>query len=109
MPKTIEEIRRELAQKPLTRSLYIERADVEGDEDSRTVNLAFASDTPIEHWSWELWDAFELALSMDKKAMRTERLEAGAPLLMDHNTRDQIGVVESFGIDKKSGKARADV
>lgn len=108
MPKTVEEIRRELAQKPLTRSLYIERAEVDAADD-RTINLAFASDTPIEHWSWELWDAFELALSMDKKAMRTERLESGAPLLMDHNTQDQIGVIESFEIDKKSGRARANV
>lgn len=92
----------------MVRSLYIERAEP-AEDDSRTVELAFASDTPIEHWSWELWDSFELALSMEKKAMRTERLAMGAPLLMDHDHRDQVGVVRSFTIDKKDGKARASV
>lgn len=100
MSKTIDELQRELAKKPLQRSVYIERADV--DEESRTVNLAFASDKPVEHWFGNLM------LSMKSGAMRSERLAAGAPLLMDHNSRDQIGVVEDFSADK-DGMARANV
>jgi phage head maturation protease len=100
MPRTVEEITAELRTKPIERSFVIERG-VEPDEETRTVNLAFASDQPIEHWFGSL------ALSMKKGAMRTDRLENGAALLMDHNTRDQIGVVENFEI--KGGMARADV
>ncbi len=37
--------------------------------------------------------------------MRTERLESGAPLLMDHDTRDVVGVIESYSIE--NGMARA--
>jgi hypothetical protein len=59
------------------------------------VNLAFASDKPVEHWFGNL------QLSMKPGAMRTERLKSGAPLLMDHNSRDQVGVVEEYSIGKK--------
>jgi HK97 family phage major capsid protein/HK97 family phage prohead protease len=106
MSKSVDELRREIAKHPLQQMLVIERA--EANPNSRTVDLAFASDQPIEHFSWRL-GRFELQLSMDDKAMRSDRLKSGAPLLMDHNTRDQVGVVESFTLDKKGGKARANV
>lgn len=89
------------------RSFVIERAESESDD--RTVELAFASDVPCEHFSYRLWDFIDVKLSMDKKAMRTERLTSGAALLADHDPRDQIGVVESFSVDAKDGKARAKV
>jgi phage head maturation protease len=99
MAKTIDEIRRDLAKKPLERSILIERDAV--DEANRTVSLAFASDKPVEHWFGTL------SLSMKPGAMRTDRLKNGAPLLMDHNSRDQVGVVEEYSIDQKDGMARA--
>lgn len=93
------------------RSLRIERAETPSDagEDNRTVELSFASDIPHEHFLWSSWEYVDIALSMDPKAVRTERLSAGAPLLMDHNTRDMVGVIEAFSIEKKEGKARATV
>lgn len=100
MTRTIDEIIAGLREKPIERSFVIER-DAAVDEESRTVNLAFATDTPIEHWFGTL------ALSMTSKAMRSERLKGGMALLMDHNSRDQVGVVENFSLDK--GVARADV
>jgi HK97 family phage major capsid protein len=100
MSKTIDELQRELAKKPIERSIFIDRDAVDGE--SRTVNLAFASDKPVEHYFGRL------ILSMDKKAMRSERLKSGAPLLMDHNSRDQIGVVEDVSIGT-DGMARANV
>jgi len=90
------------------RSFVIERADA-AESDDRTVELAFASDIPCEHFSYRLWDFIDVKLSMDKKAMRTERLTSGAALLADHDPRDQIGVVESFSVDAADGKARAKV
>lgn len=100
MTKTIDEITAELRSKPIERSFVIER-DAAIDEESRTVNLAFASDQAIDHWFGKL------ALTMTTKAMRSERLKNGAALLMDHNSRDQVGVVENFTV--KDGVARADV
>ena len=91
------------------RSMVIERAEADGEEDSRTVELSFASDAPITHFSWSQWRWIDIQLSMDKKNVRTERLSNGAPLLADHNHRDQIGVIESFTLDAGEGKARAKV
>jgi hypothetical protein len=88
------------------RSFVIERAMGVG-PDNRTVELAFASDMPCEHFSMTAWDFIDIKLSMDKSAMRTDRLENGAALLCDHDPCDQIGVVESFEVDSKDGKARA--
>lgn len=72
------------------------------DEKNRIVSLAFASDKPIDHWFGRL------ALTMNRTAMRSARLKSGAPLLMDHNPSDQIGVIEGFTIGN-DGLARADV
>lgn len=64
--------------------------------EARTVELAFASETEYERW----WGVEILDCS--PKAMRLQRIKSGAPLLCDHNTRDQIGVIESvqIGADK---------
>ena len=72
------------------------------DEESRTVELAFASEERVERW----WGV-EI-LDHSPGSARLERLNNGASLLMDHNTRDQIGVIESARIDKDR-KARARV
>jgi HK97 family phage major capsid protein len=99
MSKKLEQILRDLASKPIERAISIDRAAV--DEENRTVSLAFASDRSVEHWFGNL------QLSMKPGAMRTVRLDSGAPLLMDHNSRDQVGVVEEYSIDQKAGMARA--
>ena len=90
------------------RSFTIERAEADASAD-RTVELAFASDVPCPHFSYRLWDFIDVKLSMDTGAMRADRLRSGAALLADHDPTDQIGVVESFSVDTKDGKARAKV
>lgn len=95
----IQKLREKLLSQPLERSFPLERAAV--DEENRTVNVAFASDRGVDHWFGTL------ILSMDKKAMRSDRLKSGAALLMDHNWNDQVGVVENVSIE--GGVARADV
>lgn len=72
----------------LTRDIAIERGAV--DSEARTVEVAFASDKPIPHWFGLL------ALSMRPGAMRTERLAGGAAVLLNHDTTQQIGVIESY-------------
>mgnify|MGYP003519926833 FL=1 len=74
----------------VTRALTFDRAAI--NEESRTVELAFASETPYERW----WGVEILDLSAP--SVRLGRLTAGGPLLMDHDSRDHIGVIESVQI-----------
>jgi HK97 family phage major capsid protein len=67
--------------------------------EARTVELAFSSEEPYErYWGREV-------LSHERGAIRLDRLNSGRhPLLVDHSTRDQIGVVERawIGDDRKA-------
>ena len=72
------------------RSATFERAAV--DEESRTVELAFSSEEPYGRWfGTEILDH-------DKKSIRLGRLKNGGPLLLDHDTRSHVGVIESVDI-----------
>ena len=66
--------------------------------ESRTVDLAFSSEEPVERfWGREILDHSPGAMNM-------EFINSGrAPLLVDHDTEEQIGVVErvSIGPDRK--------
>ncbi len=70
------------------------------DTEARTVELAFSSEEPVERWFGEE------VLDHSPGAMRVERLEQGAALLINHDWDDQIGVVESVSIgDDRRGRA----
>ena len=77
------------------RSFSLDRAAV--DTAARTVSLAFASEEPYDrYWGREILD-------VQPSAIRMGRIGSGrAPLLVDHDTRDLVGVVESvqIGTDK---------
>lgn len=60
---------------------------------ARTVEIAFSSETPVERW-WGM----EI-LDHGRGAMRDKRIKQGGALLMDHDWRDQVGVIESVRID----------
>lgn len=78
----------------VVRHIQVERAGI--DTDTRTVSLAFSSETPYERfWGIEILDH-------SPGAMRMGRLQSNAPLLKDHiNSVDhQIGVIESVEIGK---------
>lgn len=77
--------------KPFERTLKVERAAIS--EDSRTVELAFASEAPyLRYYGYEV-------LSCDPQSVRLGRLMDGAPLLVNHDTCEQVGVVESVSLD----------
>lgn len=71
------------------RSASIQTIDIE----SRTVQLAFSSEAEVQRW-WgvEVLDHSPGAVVMD-------RLIDGAPLLLEHDTNRQIGVVEEVSIE----------
>ena len=78
------------------RQLEIDRAAV--NEEKRTVELSFASEEPYDRW-WGI----EI-LDHESGSIRMKRLKASGALLMDHNSRDQIGVLEKVwvGEDRKA-------
>ena len=79
----------------VTRALTFDRAAI--NEESRTVELAFASETPYErYWGVEILD-------LSAPSVRLGRLTAGGPLLMDHDSRDHVGVIESVQIGADRG------
>jgi HK97 family phage major capsid protein len=60
--------------------------------EARTVELAFASETPYErYWGVEILDT-------TATSMRLGRMTSGANLLCDHDSTDVVGVVESVSI-----------
>ena len=59
------------------------------DEENRSIELSFSSESPVERWfGTEILDH-------GPAAVRLDRLNDGAALLVDHDTRDHVGVVES--------------
>lgn len=64
------------------------------DVEARTVELAWGSEEPVQRWG-----GFEV-LDMSPTAVQMDRLRTGAPLLMDHNSTDQVGVIEKAWIDQ---------
>ncbi|HRZ59897.1 MAG TPA: phage major capsid protein [Rubrivivax sp.] len=81
------------------RSAQFDRAAL--DADNRTLEIAFSSEEPYDRW----WG--REVLSHDRTAVRLGRLNSARhPLLVDHSTRDQVGVVEKAWIgDDRKGRA----
>ena len=86
----------------LHRSLAFDRAGV--DEDNRTVPVSISSEEPYERWF-----GVEV-LSHEKKHVDLKFLSSGrAPLLLDHDVRQQIGVIEIVNIDSETRTMRGQV
>ncbi len=63
------------------------------DEEKRTVELAFSSENPVERsFGFEVLDHSDGAVDL-------QRLNGGAALLVNHNTDDQVGVVDNARVD----------
>lgn len=86
-------------QDKLTREMTFEVRAESVNADNRTVELSFSSDEPYERW----WGV-EI-LDHKSSAVRLGRLNGSAALLMDHNIRDQVGVVEKAWVKGKKGYA----
>jgi len=81
----------------LVRTVELSREDI--NEEKRTVELSFSSEEPVERFF-----GAEI-LDHNPKSVRLGRLRDGGPLLMDHNTTDQIGVVDNVSIADRKGRA----
>ena len=74
------------------------------DEDNRRVRIAVSSEEPVERsFGAEILDHSEGSIDLDF-------LNSGrAPLLLDHDPRQQIGVIESITLDGSARRLRATV
>jgi len=81
----------------LTREFNLDRKAI--DEEARTVALSFSSETPVERFFGD-----EI-LDHNPESVDLGRLRNKAPLLLNHNPDDQIGVVESATIEDGKGRA----
>ncbi len=64
------------------------------DLESRTLELAFASEAPVD-----MWYGTEI-LSMEPGAMRTGVRQQTMPMLFNHDMNDLLGVVEQIRVDR---------
>ena len=86
----------------MTKMIY--RSTTVGDKidvEARTVEVAFSSETPYErYYGYEILDH-------DSKSIRLGRLLDGGPVLVDHNSADHVGVIESVQVGgDKVGRAK---
>lgn len=84
------DLKKDVQGKTLFREFSFTRESV--NVENRTVELAFSSETPYERWF-----GLEI-LDHSPGSIRLDRLRDGGPLLLNHDTDQQIGVVESVEI-----------
>ena len=81
-----------------SRSFDLQRDQIS--EDTRTVEIAFSSEMPVER------NFGSEVLDHKPESVRLGRLNNSGPVLVNHNLDDQVGVIESARIDSdKVGRA----
>lgn len=101
MPGTLRKLARTVRmQGPQLRVLQFDRGSM--NETDRTVELSYSSETR----DVMRWFGVEV-LGHGPNECRIQRINTAGPLLMDHNHRDQIGVIEKAWIDETERKGRA--
>lgn len=71
------------------------------DKEQRTIELSFSSESPVpRYFGKEILDHSTSSVDL-------ARLNDSAPLLLNHDPNQQVGVVETAQIDSKEGKGRA--
>ena len=85
-----------------TRTFALEYERAEGEEESRSISMSFASEEPVlRSFGYEI-------LSHDRGDIDFEFIGSGrAPLLLSHDPETQIGVVESASLSETERKSRA--
>lgn len=86
------------------------RADVmpqSFNKDARTVEVVFATESPVRRNTWD--GAVDEILQIDEKSIRLDRLNAGAPVLDNHDrwggAQSVVGVVERAYIKERKAFA----
>lgn len=94
----MEETREKILKEVYHRTASFERDTMNAE--TRTVALSFSSETPVDRWYGR-----EI-LDHSQGSVRMERISDGAPLLLQHDPAEQVGVIESARIDgDRKGRA----
>lgn len=99
----MQEVRSAVVGAPQRRFISLAQSDAVIDTENRRVRLSFSSELPVERWF-----GYEI-LDHSRSSVRTDRLDLGAPLLLEHDTNRQIGIVESYEIDEEARRGYATV
>jgi hypothetical protein len=84
------------------RAIHMEKGPI--DEEMRTAMIAISSEEPVERsFGMEVLEHSEEAIDLSFLA------SGRAPLLLDHDPKQQIGVIESVELDSESRRLRAKV
>lgn len=97
MPEAAKKVSAKIETPAMERSMQFERGTI--NEEKRTVEMSFSSEAPVERYF-----GFEI-LDHSGTSVNLSRLNGGGAVLVDHDTRDQVGVVESAAIKDKRGMA----
>lgn len=77
-------------------------------EDDRTVEVIFGTDTPVRMWNWDIGEFMEI-MSFEDGHVRWNRFDNGAPVLDNHNryngARGVLGKVENYRTENGQGIA----
>ena len=99
MKQDIDTFLRSINDQTFERQISFKREDV--DEDSRTVEVCFSSEAEVERWF-----GIEI-LDHSPGALMLERLNKGGAVLVNHDSNDQVGVVEEARLDgDRKGRAK---
>jgi hypothetical protein len=74
-------------------------------KEKRTFDVVFSTGARVQRQPF-FSEPFYIQLAMEKKNVNLKRLNAGAPFLKNHNSDEQIGVVERAKVDGKEGTAK---
>lgn len=67
-------------------------------EESRTIDLSFSSEQPVQRYDWEDGKYYNEILSHKAEDVDLSRLNNSHPLLVNHERDDQVGVIEKAEI-----------
>ncbi|MCW9157435.1 major capsid protein, partial [Klebsiella quasipneumoniae] len=85
--------------KPLTRELNLQKINNAIDVENRTIEIAFASETPVKRDFGEGLGVLNEILKCTPDAVNLSRMLNGAPLLIEHDMTRQVGVVLDARVD----------
>ncbi|ELQ6171409.1 phage major capsid protein [Cronobacter sakazakii] len=85
--------------KPLTRELNLQKINKAIDVENRTIEIAFASETPVKRDFGDGLGVLNEILKCTPDAVNLSRLLNGAPLLIEHDFTRQVGVVLDARVD----------
>ena len=85
------------------RAFTLDRADAKIDEELRTVELSFSSETAVERW----WG--NEILDHSAGAVDLSRMNNGGAVLVHHDARDQVAVCTRAWLDATARKCKATV